>query len=317
MAAVPIRRPARGNEARAALAGPGDWVIAAAMLLLLAGAARWALDRPGPGAPAAALIAGAAAERAIGRRLVLYGAEGVLAAEALCEPDRWRYWLGWHLAVLALAGGVALLGRPMAAPFVVPAYAAGSAAALCLERLSLALPWPRARRWPVRRWAATPGGAAMAGALVAPTTMLLASHAQAAPASGVIALIGAMALTTPDHGIVRFMAACGFGAGRSVARYARPGWPFAAAAAVVAWPVLGAAAGGAVVAGIMGALALTAARVLLYRLHDRRGAELLLAAGAGVLVAAAWLAPPALPIVAGAAGWRLARGSAARTWLLA
>ena len=60
-----------------------------------------------------------------------------------------------------------------------------------------------------------------------------------------------------------------------------------------------------------------ALRILAYRLHAKRFADLLVSICAGLLMVVAYSMPVLLPFLALAILWQLQRRAAARTWLLA
>ena len=64
-------------------------------------------------------------------------------------------------------------------------------------------------------------------------------------------------------------------------------------------------------------LLLLALRILAYRLHAKRFADLLVSICAGLLMVVAYSMPVLLPFLALAILWQLQRRAAARTWLLA
>lgn len=310
------------NEARAALSGRADRLIAIAVLVLIvAGTRSWFAAQPWPiagwtAAGVGALI-GAGVERLVMGRLAFHGSDGVLAAEALHALTRRRYRLACHVIGLALLAAITLLVGLSLLAFDAPAYLAGVLAGNLIGHLGL--PARIRGAWSIRVWLGHP----VSG--IAGATILLLSLAILAPRVGANALIAvagitavalALALTAVDVGVVRFMTLTGHGLWRILARHIRSGLTFIVVSTPVAWLAFDFAIAGAVAAAGFAVLWLTTVRILAYRLHDKRFADLFASILTGVMVLAAVMVPVALPVLAIGILWHLARRGAAKTWLL-
>ncbi len=314
------------NMIRATFARWPDRVIAAAILLAaLAALHGWCVRQPSTVAAWAAVAAGAMAGISAGRlvvsRLAYHAYDGLLAADALRSPIRRRYRMAWHgIGVTSLAP-VTLIARPSLLLVAVPAYLIG--AALADATSGIALPWRiggwARPGWTLRSWAHRP----VAGVSTAVAVLILSvagrtfdPHAQLAVV-GIATLLTGLLLTGVDDAVVRFMTLTGHGSGPIIARHARSLGSFVAVAGPGGWWIVGPMAAGVV--GFVGGtiLLLLALRILAYRLHARRFADIVVSVLAGVLLLIAYALPVALPIALPAIVWRLHRRARTMTWLLA
>jgi len=315
-----------GNSLRSALSRRGDRLFVGAMAVIALVALHHLLaGRPLPIAIGlvgiASALVGMGLADLVHRRLAFHASDGVLAADALHRDTRRDFGLVLHLAGSALVLRVALIGRPDAALVAPAAYLAGAALG---HGVRAVLPRPGARakdlvpralqaflRRPV-------SGALAAGMLILILPALGAFDvARGAAFAGILGAGAALMLTTVDDAAVRFMTLSGYPAGRIIGRQARP-LLLCLALTLPAAVLLSRGMAGLAIAGAgAAALALMAARVLAYRVHDRRIADLVL----GLCVVACALAgltfPPAVPLVVLAILWGLARRSAPATWRLA
>lgn len=309
---------------RATFAGWHDRVIAALMLVVaLAAVGAWFADRPWTDAAWAALAAGVmigiGAGRLVTTRLAFHAFDGLLAADALHPASRRRYIAGWHGVGLALMAAVTLIARPSLLIVGVPAYLAG----VLLAGLTGGFRMPkRSTTRPgrtIRAWLHRP----IAGIAAATIMLLSLLPAHMLGANALMALIGvetvllALTLTIVDDGVIRFMAIAGHGARRTVIHHAKAMTAFLAVAMPGCWVMLGPLAAGIVAAAWAAMLLLLALRILAYRLHGKRFADLLVSILAGLLMLVGSFMPMALPVVALAVLWRLQRRGRERMWLLA
>lgn len=314
------------NTIRATFAGWHDRVIAALMLVAaLAGVRAWFVDRPWKVAAWAALAVGTmigiGAGRLVATRLTFHTFDGLLAADALQPQARWRFVVAWHGVGLALLAATTLIARPSLLLVSVPTYLAGVLVAKLT--VSLRMPWRIARttrsRWTIRAWSYRP----IAGASAATVLLLSMLPARTLGTNGLIAAAGietvllALMLTSVDDAIVRFMAVAGHGSRRIIVRHARGLASFLAAAVPGCWIILGPTGAGIVAAAGVAMLLLLTLRILAYRLHARRLADLLVSILAGLLMLVAYSTLVALPVIAVAMLWHLRRRGREKTWLLA
>jgi hypothetical protein len=131
-----------------------------------------------------------------------------------------------------------------------------------------------------------------------------------------VAALLVLALTMLDDQAVRFMAMVGHGSWKSVWRHVRGLTLFMAISIPVCTLGFGPAAGGIVAFVGLGGLLLLALRVMAYRVHGKRLADLLLLAVAGMFVLAASSAPFLLPPIFAALLWHMQRQSSRRAWLI-
>jgi hypothetical protein len=314
------------NTTRATLAGWHDRVIAALMLLVALAVVRaWFADRPWTVASWATLAAGTmigiTAGRVVAARLAFHAFDGLLAADALHPELRRRYMAAWHGVGLALLVVVALVARPSLLIVSVPAYTAG----VLLAGLTSGLRLPRRIAvetrpgWTIRAWAQRP----IAGIPAATILLLSLLPARALGTNALLTIIGietvllAMMLSSIDDAIIRFMAIAGHGAWRIVVRHARGMASFLGMAVPGCWIISGPIAAGIVSAAGVAILLLLTLRILAYRLHAKRFADLLVSVLAGLLMLVAYSMPVALPVLAVVMLLQLQHRGRARTWLLA
>lgn len=314
------------NELRAAFAGWHDRSIAALMLLASLTVVRaWLADRPWTVAAWAALIAGTVlgiwAERLIATRLAFHAFEGLLASDALQPQMRRRYMAAWHGVGLALLAVVTLIVRPSLLMVSAPAYlggvlVAGLTSGFRMRSRVAETTWPK---WAIRAWAQRP----VAGVSAAMFLLLSVLPARALDANALLTITGietvllALMLTSVDDEVVRFMDIAGHRARRIIARHASGVAAFLAMAVPECWILLGAVAAGIVATAGVAVMLLLILRILAYRLHARRFADLLVSILAGLLMLVAYSMPVALPVIALAMLWQLERRGRTKTWLLA
>jgi hypothetical protein len=315
------------NVARATFSKWHDRLIAAFILLVALPVLHSSFaDRPwtisawaGLGA---GVMAGLAAGRLVGARLAFHGFDGLLAAEALYPATRRRYAIAWHLFGLAILAAVTLVARPSLLIASLPGYLIGALAGQTMA--SAALPGTNIRNAPLGRAVRSSAQRPLAGAVAAAillSSLLLSAHALAAGmvpvVAGVEAAMLVLALTIVDAGTVRFMTIAGHPSWPIVARHAQGTSLFAGVAAPVCWFAFGPLVAGIVIAVSLAALLLLAMRILAYRVHGKRFADLLVAILAALLVLTAFSLPILLPFAAILILWHLQRRAAAKTWLLA
>ncbi len=313
------------NATRATFASWHDRLIAATLLLFaLAFVHGWLAERPWRvaawvGAGATVLI-GTTIGRSIATRLAFYASDGPLAALALHRGTRWRYVLAWHAVALSMVTIVILIIRPSLA-IVLPAYLIGvlvglvpghvglpngsTAIAPVIRTIRAALQHPRA------------GVAAAAILLVSLTAFAGAlPHDALVAVAGIEALMLALAFTIVDPSVVRFMTISGHGTLSVILRHARATLAFLPIAALPCWPAFGPVVAGIIAVAAIVALLLMAMRILAYRIHGRRFADLLVAILAALLILVAVSLPVLLPVVTLAILRRLQRRASMQTWML-
>ncbi len=317
------------NEANAAFPRWTDRLLGLALLAIALAMARAALeDRAFIVAASAvatlALLTGAATARLIERRLAFHAYDGVLAADALIPTTRRHYALACHAIALAGTALVALAARPPLFAVAMAGYLAGAMvghlARYLGERFATARlvgqrPFDSRALW---RWLERPAAGA-AGAVPLLFILVATSRGETAAAPVLAALVTAitvLALTAVDDGVVRFMTLSGHSAWTIVARRARGTLVFT----LFAMPICLATAT-PLVAGLVGAVAaagllLMATRILAYRIHARRTADLVVGGCAMVVIVSGAAMPMLLPFVAAAILWQLSRRAGAVTWLL-
>jgi hypothetical protein len=270
------------------------------------------------------LLAGIGSGGAIRARLESHSADGPLAAEALSTGSRRRYAVTCHLAALALLLFVSILVRPSLLACTSAGYVAGAAVAQASALPGLpAMLRNRPRREIVRvikSWLREPRAGAWAAAVLIASLVLLhqsaAPRSAVLPGSGILAALLVSALTMVDDQVIRFMAMAGHGSRKSVWRHIRGLTLFMAISIPVCTLGFGPEAGGIVAAVGLGALLLLVLRVLAYRVHGKRLADLLLLAGAGMFVLAASSAPFLLPPIFAMMLWHMQRQASRRSWLI-
>ena len=135
--------------------------------------------------------------------------------------------------------------------------------------------------------------------------------------SGMVAALLVWALTMLDDQVIRFMAMVGcHGSWTSVWRHRRGLTLFMALSIPVCTLGFGLEAGAIVASVGLGGLLLLVLRVLAYRVHGKRLADLLLLAVAGLFVLAASSAPFLLPPIFAMLVWHMQRQAGRRAWLI-
>lgn len=314
------------NAARSTFAGWHDRLLATALILVALAAARaWALDRSWPVAAWTGLgagIVGLIVGRRLAARLVFHGFDGVLAADALQPITRGPYAAAWHLTALAILAVTALIARPALLIVTLPGYLIGAVAASAIGGITLSASaagtLAAGHRW--RAWIRRPLAGPIAGALLIVSMPLLARSAAGDVSIillGVETTIFALVLTSIDDAIVRAMTMAGWTAWRIVAHHARGAALFAGIATPIGSLTFGTAGALVVVAVVGGALVLMTMRVLTYRLYARRAADLIVSILAAVLMLVGATMTIALPVIALVVLWHLHRRASGATWLIA
>lgn len=315
------------SETRAAFSGWLDRLAAAIVLLMgLAAMRSWFADRPWMIAAWAGLGAGAivglTAGRLVAARLAFHAADGPLAADALRRPTRRRYMISWHTIALALVAVVLLVARPSMLIFSLPGYLVGTLAGHGTGDLAVAVLFTGKTTFArsIRSWMQHPPAGLLCAAILL-LSLALPARMLGAPGlsvlAGIAATLLALALTTVDDEIVRFMTITGHGSWRIVARRMRGVMLFAGAAAPACMLAFGTLVAGIVAAASTAALLLMTIRILAYRLYGKRFAEFLVLMLVAAIAFVAFSMPVILPLVAIAIPWQLHRRAVAKTWLLA
>lgn len=316
-------RRSAANLLRASFAGWHDRAIATLFLLIAVMCLRaWFVGQP----PSIALVAvaasglggGVAVGRSLHLRLAFHACDGILAADALSADPRRQYLVRWHGVALLPIFLVLLIARPALSPAAIPAYAIGAGLTAIVARI----PAGRWRRWrparPVRAMAGRPfvGIGLAIGVLIAVSILRPSDPMTHRAAAAMLTVIAMGALTRVDDTVVRFLTASGYGTGRIVVHQMRSATGFAIVMTGGS-AILFDMATVAVVGGCGLAVAgLQLLRILAYRLHRRRFADIVVAIVAGLILTTGFTFPVALPIVAGAILWQMQRRAARRTWLL-
>ena len=313
------------NSARAILAGWWDRLIAAAMLVAaLASLRGWSIGSSWTVAAWAAcggaVVFGFGAHRLIAARLSFHGCDGLLAADALNPAVRRRYGAAWHGIGLAVLTMTVLVARPWLLVVVIPGYLAGALTAWLLEGIRMSGPGRGGTRttWLARTWLRAPA-AGIVAALILSVSLLSARTLQSEVVLAVAAietvLLG-VALTAVRDDVVRFMAIAGHGSLETVARHSKSLAAFAALAVLGSAVIVGPVAAGIVAALSATLLLFLGLRVLAYRLHGKRVADVLVTVVVGLILLVSYAVPVALPFVMVAVVWHLHRRGRAKTWLL-
>ncbi len=310
---------------RATFTGWHDRAIAALMLVAALAVVRaWFVDRPWTVAAWTALAAGAmigmGAGRLAGTRLAFHAFDGLLAADALHPQIRRHYMAAWHGVGLTLLALVTLIARPSLLVVSVPAYLTGVLVAGLTDGFKIPTHIVGTTRpgWTLRAWSHRP----IAGVAAATVLLLALLPARTLGTNALMAVVGigtvllAPILTSVDDAIVRFMTIAGHGSRHIIARHIRGLASFLAVAVSACWVMLGPIAAGIVAAVCAAMMLLVSLRVLVYRLHAKRFADLLVSILAGLLMLVAYSMPVALPVIALAMFWQLQRRGRAKTWLL-
>ena len=314
------------NTLRATFANWHDRAIALLMLFAaLAGIRFWVADRPWATAAWAALAAGIMIGIGVGRivaaRLSFHAFDGLLAADALHPRTRQHYTAAWHGVGLALLALASLIARPSPLVVSAPAYLAGALAAGLADGLRMPRQVARTTRpvWTIRRWLNSP----IVGLGAATILLLSLLAARTLDTNALITLAGietvllALMLTTVDDDVVRFMTIAGHGSRRIIVQHAKGIASLLAVAMPGSWVMLGPVTAGIIAGACAAMLLLLTLRIVAYRLHGKRLADVIVSILVGLLMLVAYSIPPALPVVALAMLWQLQRQGRAKTWLLA
>ena len=316
------------NTIRATFAGWHDRAIAALMLLAaLAFVHAWFTDRPWVVAAWTALAVGGmigiGAGHLVRTRLAFHAFDGLLAADALHPHTRLRYMTAWHGVGLALLAVATLIVHPSLLVVSVPAYLAG----VLIAGLTGGVRMPKRivgttrPGWTLRAWSHRPiAGVAAATVLL---LLLLLLPARTLGTNALMAVVGigtvllALTLTSVDDAVVRFMTIAGHGSRCIFVHHGKGIATFLAVSVPGCWIILGPVAAGIAAAACVAMLLLLTLRVLAYRLHTKRFADVLVSILAGLLMLVAYSMPVALPVLALAMLWQLQRRGQTKTWLLA
>lgn len=314
------------NTMRSAFAGWWDRLIAAALLVVMVVTLRgWFSDLAWTVAVWAACggtaILGCGAQRLISARLSFHGFDGLLAADALNPAVRRRYGAAWHGVALTALATVVLIARPSLLIVAIPGYLAG----VVVARLVGGVRTPHLGRggrrttWLVRSRLHDPS-AGVAAALLLIAVLLsargLGERAVLAVAGIATALLG-LALTAVEDRVVRFMAIVGHGSIGTVVRHAKGLLTFAGLSVVSGGVIVGVVAAGLIAAVSLALLLFVALRILAYRLHGKRIADVLVGIVVGLILLVGYAVPVAVPLVVIAVLWHLYRRGRAKTWSLA
>jgi hypothetical protein len=270
---------------------------------------------------AVAAVIGIAVARLVHGRLAFQAYDGVLAIEALCSRSRWRYSISCHALAAAATGVVVLAARPDVIAFALPAFLAGATAGTLVGLLGLGRD-TRFRRFlgPIVRTRLHAPGAGMLAAAIVLTIAFSGRTLDTVPR---LALVGTasvcalLALTSVDDAVIRFMTISGYRSWRIVAVRAQGALVFCAI--TVGACLVGSLPLEAGIVGLMVAigLLLMIARILVYRVHPKRSADLIVVSCLVVAGLVGFTVPIMLPFVTAAILWQLHRHSSAKTWLLA
>lgn len=317
------------NEAHAAFPAWTDRLLGLAMLAVALAVPRVALgDRPfivAAGAVGAlALLTGAMTARLIGRRLSFHAYDGVLAADALVPATRRHYGLACHAVALAITALAALIARPALFALAIAGYLAGALLGHLAQEVARRFTTPAfvgQRTFDGRTlWRGLERPlAGVAGAIALLLILAVTTRGEAAAAPVLAALVAAittLALTALDDDVVRFMTLSGHPAWAIIARRARPGLVFAMLAVPICVAMVTPLVAGLVAAVAAAGLLLMATRILAYRIHARRTADLVVGGCAMVVIVSGAAMPMLAPVVAAAILWQLSRRARAVTWLL-
>jgi len=270
---------------------------------------------------AAGVVIGSGAGRLVRTRLAFHAFDGLLATDALHPQTRRRYMTAWHGVGMALLAVTTLIVRPSLLVVGVPGYLAG----VMIAGLTGGVRMPKriggtARPgWTLRAWSHRP----IAGVAAATILLLLLLPARTLGTNALMAVVGiatvllALTLTGVDDAIVRFMTVAGHGSRRILVHHGKGIATFLAVSAPGCWIISGPVAAGIAAAACVVMLLLLTLRILGYRLHAKRFADVLVSILAGLLALVAYSMPVALPVLALAMFWQLHRRGRTKTWLLA
>jgi len=314
------------NTIRATFSEWRDKAIAVLIVVVAIAAIRvWFTDLPSTVASWTALSAGTligiSAGRFVATRLAFHAFDGLLAADALNPKLRRDYLVASHAVGLALLAAVALIARPLLLVIVIPAYIVGVLVAALMNGIGMSTRIAGTTRptWTFRAWSHRPIAGSAAAAIL--LLSLVPTRTLGMSATFVIVSIETvlltLMLTRVDDTIVRFMTITGHGSRSTIVYHAKAAASFFAVAAPSCWMIFGPFVAGIVAAMCAAMLLLLTLRVLAYRLHTKRSADLLVSILAGLLMLVAYSIPVALPVIALAILLQLHRQGLAKTWLLA
>jgi hypothetical protein len=295
------------------------------VLATLAAAHAWFADHHSKVAAWTALGAGTligiGAERLVRARLTFHVFDGLLAADALRPHTRQRYMTAWHGVGLAVLAAATLIVRPSLLIVSVPAYLTGVLIAGLTNgvRIPKQIAGTARPGWTLRAWSQRP----IAGVAAATVLLLLQLPAGTLETNALMAVVGigtvllAMTLTGVDDAVVRFMTIAGHGSRRILVHHGKGIATFLAMSVPGCWTISGPVAAGIAAAACVSMLLLLTLRILAYRLHTKRFADLLVSILAGLLALVAYSMPVALPVIALAMLWQLQRRGRTKRWLLA
>jgi hypothetical protein len=269
---------------------------------------------------ALAVIVGGGAARLIHHRLEFHAYDGVLAIDAMAPRSRRHYRAACH--VLALSGlcVAVLVARPGLVAFGVAGYLAGTTISLLATRLTVQQGILRrfAISRTIRVYLQRPRAGIPAAILVL-FVLLSARTLDAGPRSaltGIITVAAVLSLTSLDDAVIRFMTISGYRAWSIAGLRARGALILLAITTpicLIASERLVAVIVGAIV---LGGLVLMTMRILVYRIHARRAADMIVSVCVAVVCITGFAAPLLLPLTTAAIFWQLHRGSRAKTWML-
>lgn len=295
------------------------------LLTALALIRSWFADRPLTVAAWTALAAGAMigmwAGRLVAKRLAFHAFDGLLAEDALQPQARRRYIVAWHGVGLALLASITLIARPSLLILSAPAYLAGVLVAGLANGFGMPhrIAGPVRPGWTIlawsRRWIAGASAAMILLLSLLPARVLDTNVLMAVV--GIEAVLLALMLARVDDAIVRFMTIAGSGSRRIIGYHTKGLAAFLVVGVTGCWGMLGRSAAGIVAAASAAMVLLLTLRILAYRLHAKRLADLLVAILAGLLTLVAYAMPVALPVIILAILWHLQRRGRTKTWLLA
>lgn len=312
------------NALRSAFARWHDRLIVLAAVLVALLAARASLATT-PGAVAtylafaAGLVIGLRTARLIGGRLAFHASDGVLAADALGAKSRRLYASMWHSLALAGVAVIILMVRPALLAFGLAGYLAGASLGHLVHGA-----WPGrflggvAPGRAIRAYLRRPSAGIVLALVVLPLLLAVRSSGQGVQAAtaGLLAAGAVPCLTTVDDALVGFLTSCGYGSWTIVQRHARGCLVFLSIVLPVCLIGRAFTIAGMVAATTAIGLALMAMRVLAYRLHERRPADLIVAMLVAVTAMVGAASPILLPFVVAVILWQLHRRAATRSWLL-
>lgn len=272
------------------------------------------------GALGIGMMIGVMVERVVLSRLSFHATDGMLGGDAL-EPRLCRRYaaLCHGIGIVGLTILVAMIGVWLILPVLI-GYLCGSAFGHGLAGLKVQ-GFP-VRHW-IRRWRRTArawtrrGVAGIAGAVLVTVLLLpfagmegLASLFAAVSVAAVVAL----AITSVDHGTVRFMAMSGYGVWAALRVHLLPGAWFLVFAVLLGAIIHGPAIGTAIAGITIAALSLQALRVLAYHLHSKQFGDWLVALLIGIVALVALSLPFLVPVLLAIVFWHLHRRASASTW---